>query len=269
MSIPPTPTHRRSEYHFPPSGITVTLDSNENGTPRHTALAEALAKNPDRWDLKIANIPLDLMFSISDKMVAWELKEINDVWGSMSSGHLGMQARQGADLNGPCFVGILGSLEDVLGAGPRLTTRGYKSKGEQVNDAAMMRGFLADLFAAQFTPMFLSKDLTLSMGMIASMSRRWLLGGNMAEWSPRVKVQGWGEFCLNALPGIGAQKAKDLTVAGIGVQLAKEHRRMVTPADLIEVRGIGPKLANKMLDAASPREVSHRRRRARFVMPED
>lgn len=135
-----------------PSPILISLDSNEAGSRRATALARAVGGDPAYELQGFAELPVDMAVSIGetwpgcsmqcgygigfrpsehadecnacsclhseDRRVYIGLKEIPDFWASKSSGHLGQQILEMVSQGQPGFVAVFGSLQEVLQAVP-------------------------------------------------------------------------------------------------------------------------------------------------------
>ena len=229
--------------------ILISLDSNEKGSPRATALAQAVGGDP-AYELEgFAELPVDMRLSQhtecekhgkdldcepcscgpcqQDFAVHVELKEIPDFWASKSSGHLGQQILEMVAAGQPAFVAVFGSLQEVLRAVP--TQKALKnpsgcrksqtrSQMDIQSDISTARAFCADAAGCGVPVFFLCRDHLQAFPWILSLAKNILTGPNMASWLPRFPVEPRGYQVLCSISGIGDVAAKGLLAAygGIG-----------------------------------------------------
>lgn len=230
-----------------PSPILISLDSNEQGSPRATALAQAVGGDP-AYELEgfVGHIPVDMQFQLIEKcpscgdgqseglnedcpechdfgaverIVNVELKEIPDFWASKSSGHLGQQILEMVAQGQPGFVAVFGSLQEVLESVPKMkmweNMSGCKkpqrrSQMDIVSDLSTARAFCADATACGVPVFFLSRNHQQSFAWILSLAKNILTGPNMASWLPRFAVEPRGYGVLCSINGIGDVAATGL-----------------------------------------------------------
>ena len=228
-----------------PKVITVQMDPNEQGSERHMALVEVLAKHPERWDFQIENIPLDLVFSLAGWQIAWELKEPSDFVSSLMSGHLACQRMQARDMCCPASVGVLGTFEDVLESVSEITKSGWKNPREMAQAEAAIERSEASLWASGFRVDYLGMDHERAMRMI---TRRSYAALHNECKLPLPKAEDWQTYALCGLPGIGGQRAQAMQDAGCKLYLFY-GANVAIPAELESIPGIGKKTAEKILGA--------------------
>jgi len=205
--------------------ILISMDTNEKGTARATALALAAGSDPAYALQGFAELPVDLRFMHicgedgfdgapeCDYMVNVELKEISDFWSSKNTGHLGQQIMTMIAEGQPGFVAVFGSLDEVLDQVPKVTSkRGYgfkvRSKTDIISDVNTARALSADAIACNVPIIFLSRNYERSFKWILSHAKSILTGPNMASWLPRFGSDPVGYGCLVSIPQIGDAAAK-------------------------------------------------------------
>lgn len=238
-----------------PSPILISLDSNERGSERAKALAQAVGGDPAYELQGFAELPVDMRISLyHDEKVDWtmegfkaenvtvhigrevnvELKEIPDFWASKNTGHLGQQVLEMVAAGQPAFVAVFGSLQEVLESVPKMkmweNMSGCKKPQRRtqmdiVSDISTTRAFCADATACAVPVFFLSTNYQQSFSWILSLAKNILTGPNMASWLPRFPVEPRGYQVLCSINGIGDVAAKGLLQAygGIG-QIANEAK---------------------------------------------
>ena len=171
-----------------PSAILISLDSNERGSPRATALAQAVGGDPTYELQGFAELPVDMRISATcvegynaicphekavERVVYVELKEIPDFWASKSSGHLGAQVLEMVAQGQPGFVAVFGSLQEVLAGVPKLKTGNnpsgmkktqLRSQCDIQSDISTARAFCADAAGCNVPVFFLDRDRDINHG---------------------------------------------------------------------------------------------------------
>jgi hypothetical protein len=220
--------------------ISISLDSNERGSPRATALAQAVGGDPTYELEGFAELPVDMALSrLMEEpdiysTVHVELKEIPDFWASKGSGHLGQQVLEMVAQGQPGFVAVFGSLQEVLESVPKMkmweNMSGCKkpqrrSQMDVQQDLSTARAFCADAAGCGVPVHFLSQSHEQSFRWILSYAKNILTGPNMASWLPRFPVEPRGYQVLCSISGIGHESALALlrTYGGIA-QISSEAR---------------------------------------------
>ena len=245
-----------------PSPILISLDSNEQGSPRATDLARAVGGDPAYELQGFAELPVDMAVRRpeNDEVVYIELKEIPDFWASKSSGHLGQQVLEMVAQGQPGFVAVFGGLQEVLQAVPTrkpienpsgMRKSQMRSQTDIQDDLNTARAFAADATACGVPVFFLSSDHLQAFPWILSLAKNILLGPNMASWLPRFPVEPRGYQVLCSISGIGDVAAKGLLRAYGGIaQISSEAR--FNPAGLagcmINGRALGKAKAAKIAE---------------------
>lgn len=219
-----------------PSPILISLDSNERGSERAKALAQAVGGDP-AYELEgFAELPVDMAvrWPQNDVVVHVELKEIPDFWASKSTGHLGAQVLEIVAQGQPGFVAVFGSLQEVLTGVPKVklgsNPSGVKkpqsrSQMDIQSDISTARAFCADAAGCGVPVFFLSRNHRQSFAWILSYAKNLLTGPNMASWLPRFPAEPRGYQVLCSIAGIGHESALALlkTYGGIA-QISSEAR---------------------------------------------
>lgn len=234
--------------------IRVCMSSNEKGTDRHYALADVLQRHPERWDFKWVDPGIDLVIGGT----GYEIKERDDMVGSLFSGHLGNQRRQAAKLGLPCRVAVLSSLDEVMAAVPKVGNNGRRSREEIIRDWwRLLKGHGA-LEASNFEPQYLSRNHKLSMEILVARAYAATVGKFAL---PSVKAETTKNAMFRCLPRVGENLADSMERAGIGIALTAnvtktgpDGRKETTftvirdPGLLRIVPGMGQKTANGIIE---------------------
>jgi hypothetical protein len=230
--------------------ISLRMSSNEKGSGRDVALMKEVDRHPDRWNFDFAEIGLDLLFSLGDREIRWELKMPPDLFQSWQSGHLASQLTQAASYDHPAMIAVLGANMDVLEAIPKITKQSglLTSETREGFEAAIER-WEAACFAAGFPVHYFHGGLDNSMRRICRWSRGYLLG---EVELPRPKAESWLEYALCGLPGVGPVTAKTMIENKIVPWVARDRDGemwSVSIDELMELPGIGKKTATKIMEA--------------------
>lgn len=261
--------------------ILVSLDSNEQGSPRATALALAVGGDPAYELQGFAELPVDMACERVQADKDWvsrkvyvELKEIPDFWASKSSGHLGQQILEMVAAGSPGFVAVFGSLQEVLQAVPKVKLGSnpsgmkkpqHRSQMDIQQDISTARAFCADAAGCGVPVFFLDRDRDIQHGgrtyhhpghriafqWILSLAKNILIGPNMSSWLPRYPVEPRGYQVLCSISGIGDVAAKGLLRAYGGIaQISSEAK--LNPSGLagcmINGRALGKAKAAKIVE---------------------
>lgn len=146
-----------------------------------------------------------------------ELKTVQDFWAS-KPGHLGEQIMAMIGEGVPGFVAVLGSVDEVLDAAPKVGRHGKRSGQDIASDLSTCRALCDDAVACNVPIHFFSSRQALAFQWMLGYAKGILQGPNMAAWLPRFPVDPAGYGMLCSIRGIGHEAALALLQAYGGVE---------------------------------------------------
>ena len=237
--------------------ITITADSNEQGSPRMTKLAEAILDDPRFKFMGYEELPVDLCCQgapihhghdlmgevYSENKFFTELKEPSDYISSVlgKDGHLYEQVLKMRELGHPCMVLVLGSDEDVLEAIKEATKTRYRGT-ERAYNIASYQDRLIDFEAnCEALGCPVRRWEAMPMKRLLSTAHKILTGGNLMSYRPK-PANGERELASAAMlfgNGIGC-KILEPVMQDYTLRLVPRAEQARHPCDM---PGIGKKRA--------------------------
>ena len=237
--------------------ITITADSNEQGSPRMTKLAEAILDDPRFKFMGYEELPVDLCIQgapihhghdlmgevYSENKFFTELKEPSDYISSVlgKDGHLYEQVLKMRELGHPCMVLVLGSDEDILAAIKEATKTRYKGS-ERAYQIASYQDRLIDFEAnCEALGCPVRRWEAMPMKRLLSTAHKILTGGNLMSYRPK-PANGERELASAAMlfgNGIGC-KILEPVMQDYTLRLVPRAEQARHPCDM---PGIGKKRA--------------------------
>ena len=156
------------------------------------------------------NISCDMICTLGNEETRTEEKEVEDLWASMVTGHLGNQICDHIAKKGKGFIMVFGSTDDIMQAVPQLTKNGFKHFSDSVRDENVMRAFVSDCWGMTIPVMYLSRNPVDSFVMALGAIKGILKGSTPHAWLPSYKGLPKQEASLCAFQGISTKWSQSI-----------------------------------------------------------
>lgn len=187
-------------------------DYNERMLNRPDALRMALPyyKSDFNPEIIFDNISCDMICMLGNDECRTEEKELEDIWASMVTGHLGIQICDHLSKKGKGFIMIFGSVDDIMMSAPKMTQNGFRKYQDSVRDENIMRAFLSDCWGMTIPVMYLSRNPVDSFVMALGAVKGILKGSTPHTWLPSYTGMPKQESALCAFSGISTKWSQSI-----------------------------------------------------------
>lgn len=226
--------------------ITVTIDSNEQTSPRSKALCSAIDDDSRFTFAGFEQQAVDVCFARGDTQTRFwvELKEPEDYLASVINGHLFDQVLRIRETGDPGMILVIGSDNQVVYAVISSCThrgrRGPQSSEKIRTYNNLIRDFEANAYALRIPVMRMHRS---PYSRLLSIAHKVLTDADLLAHRPHPaeNERHVAALCM-LVPGIGPERAKAILKTYSFRELAS-----ASEDDLRRVAGIGPKLAERIV----------------------